>query len=376
MLFVVGIGIDLMFFFVVELVMQYMQLLEGVGQMIEVVCQVMVWMLFYYGLIGWLMYVLMGMVFGYFSYCYNLLFIICLVLYLIFGKWINGLIGYLVDIVVVIGIIFGIVIMFGIGVVQFNYGLSVLFDIFDLMVVKVVLIVLLVIIVMIFVIFGVDKGICVLLEFNVVLVLGLILFVLFMGDILFLFNVLVLNVGDYVNCFMGMMFNSFVFDCLVEWMNNWMFFFWVWWVVWLLFVGLFLVCILCGCIICQFVLGMLIILFIFMLLWFLVFGNSVLYEIIYGGVVFVEEVMVYSECGFYSLLVQYLVFIFSVFVVIIIGLLFYVILVDFGVLVLGNFILQFKDINSDVFGWLCVFWLVVIGLLMFGMLMINGIFVL
>lgn len=336
----------------------------------------MVWILFYYGLIGWLMYVLMGMVLGYFSYCYNLLFIICLVLYLIFGKWINGFIGYSVDIVVVIGIIFGIVIIFGIGVVQFNYGLSVLFDILDLLVVKVVLIVLLVIIVIILVIFGVDKGICVFFELNVVFVLGLILFVLFMGDIFFLFNVLVFNVGDYVNCFMGMMLNSFVFDWLVEWMNNWMFFFWVWWVVWLLFVGLFLVCILCGCIICQFVMGILIIFFIFILLWLLVFGNSVLYEIIYGDVVFVQEVMVYLECGFYSLLVQYLVFIFSVLVVIIIGLLFYVIFVDFGVLVLGNFILKLKDINSDVLNWLCIFWLVVIGLLIFGMLMINGILVL
>lgn len=105
---------------------------------------------------------------------------------------------------------------------------------------KAVLIVLSVIIVTIFVIFGVDKGIRVLSEFNVALALGLILFVLFMGDISFLFNVLVLNVGDYVNRFMGMTFNSFVFDRSVEWMNNWTFFFWVWWVVWSSFVGLFL----------------------------------------------------------------------------------------------------------------------------------------
>lgn len=77
----------------------------------------MVWILFYYGLIGWCMYVLIGMVLGYFSYCYNLLLIICFVLYLIFGNKIYGLIGYSVDIVVVIGIIFGIVMICGIGVV-------------------------------------------------------------------------------------------------------------------------------------------------------------------------------------------------------------------------------------------------------------------
>jgi choline/glycine/proline betaine transport protein len=36
-------------------------------------------------------------------------------------------------------------------------------------------------------------------ELNVVLALGLILFILFMGDTEFLLNALVLNVGDYVN---------------------------------------------------------------------------------------------------------------------------------------------------------------------------------
>lgn len=76
-------------------------------------------------------------------------------------------------------------------------------------------------------------------ELNVALALGLILFVLFMGDTSFLLNALVLNVGDYVNRFMGMTLNSFAFDRPVEWMNNWTLFFWAWWVAWSPFVGLF-----------------------------------------------------------------------------------------------------------------------------------------
>ncbi len=72
------------------------------------------------------------------------------------------------------------------------------------------------------------------------LALGLILFVLFMGDTSFLLNALVLNVGDYVNRFMGMTLNSFAFDRPVKWMNNWTLFFWAWWVAWSPFVGLFL----------------------------------------------------------------------------------------------------------------------------------------
>ncbi|MCV4872555.1 BCCT family transporter, partial [Escherichia coli] len=81
---------------------------------------------------------------------------------------------------------------------------SVLFDIPDSLAAKAALIALSVIIATISVTSGVDKGIRVLSELNVALALGLILFVLFMGDTSFLLNALVLNVGDYVNRFMGM----------------------------------------------------------------------------------------------------------------------------------------------------------------------------
>ncbi len=70
--------------------------------------------------------------------------------------------------------------------VQLNYGLSVLFDIPDSMAAKAALIALSVIIATISVTSGVDKGIRVLSELNVALALGLILFVLFMGDTSFL----------------------------------------------------------------------------------------------------------------------------------------------------------------------------------------------
>ncbi|HAZ7707394.1 TPA: hypothetical protein J8K72_004398 [Citrobacter koseri] len=193
MLFAAGIGIDLMFFSVAEPVTQYMQPPEGAGQTIEAARQSMVWTLFHYGLTGWSMYALMGMALGYFSYRYNLPLTIRSALYPIFGKRINGPIGHSVDIAAVIGTIFGIATTLGIGVVQLNYGLSVLFDIPDSMAAKAALIVLSVVIATISVTSGVDKGIRVLSELNVLLALGLILFVLFMGDTSFLLNALVLG---------------------------------------------------------------------------------------------------------------------------------------------------------------------------------------
>ncbi len=304
------------------------------GQTIEAARQAMVWTLFHYGLTGWSMYALMGMALGYFSYRYNLPLTIRSALYPIFGKRINGPIGHSVDIAAVIGTIFGIATTLGIGVVQLNYGLSVLFDIPDSLAAKAALIALSVIIATISVTSGVDKGIRVLSELNVALALGLILFVLFMGDTSFLLNALVLNVGDYVNRFMGMTLNSFAFDRPVEWMNNWTLFFWAWWVAWSPFVGLFLARISRGRTIRQFVMGTLIIPFTFTLLWLSVFGNSALYEIIHGDAAFAQEAMAHPERG-YSLLAQYPAFTFSASVATITGLLFYVTSADSGALVLG-----------------------------------------
>lgn len=373
MLFAAGIGIDLMFFSVAEPVTQYMMPPEGQGQTMEAARQAMVWTLFHYGLTGWAMYALMGIALGYFSYRYGLPLTIRSALYPIFGKRINGPIGHSVDIAAVIGTIFGIATTLGIGVVQLNYGLNVLFHVPEGLTAQAALIALSVIMATISVTSGVNKGIRILSELNVLLALGLILFVLFMGDTSFLLNALVLNVGDYINRFMGMTLNSFAFDRPTEWMNNWTLFFWAWWVAWSPFVGLFLARISRGRTIRQFVVGTLTIPFIFTLLWLSIFGNSALNEIIHGNLGFAQETLAHPERGFYSLLAQYPAFTFSASVATITGLLFYVTSADSGSLVLGNFTSQLSDINSDAPNWLRIFWSMAIGLLTLGMLMVNGV---
>ena len=62
MLFSAGIGIDLMFFSVAEPLSHYMQPPVGVYQTYEAARQSMVWTLFHYGLTGWCMYALIGIV--------------------------------------------------------------------------------------------------------------------------------------------------------------------------------------------------------------------------------------------------------------------------------------------------------------------------
>ncbi len=373
MLFAAGIGIDLMFFSVAEPVTQYMLPPEGQGQTLEAGRQAMTWTLFHYGLTGWAMYALMGIALAYFSYRYNLPLTIRSALYPIFGKRINGPIGHSVDIAAVVGTIFGIATTLGIGVVQLNYGLKVLFQIPENLTVQASLILLSVVMATVSVTSGVNKGIRILSELNVLLALGLILFLLFFGNTEFLLNALVLNIGDYINRFMGMTLNTFAFDRPTQWMNSWTLFFWAWWVAWSPFVGLFLARISRGRTIRQFVLGTLIIPFVFTLLWLSIFGNSALYQIIHGNLDFANEVIAHPERGVYSLLAQYPGFTLSASVATITGLLFYVTSADSGSLVLGNFTSKLADINNDAPNWLRIFWSITIGVLTLGMLMTDGV---
>ena len=150
------------------------------------------------------MYALIGMALGYFSYRYNLPLTIRSALYPIFGNKIHGPIGHSVDTAAVIGTIFGIATTCGIGVVQLNYGLHVLFDLPENLWMQTALIVVAVAMTIISVTSGVNKGLRVLSEINIYVSVGLMLFILFLGNTEFLLNAFVQNIGDYINRFPSM----------------------------------------------------------------------------------------------------------------------------------------------------------------------------
>ncbi|RVT33998.1 choline transporter [Acinetobacter indicus] len=374
MLFSAGIGIDLMFFSVAEPLSHYMNPPVGEGQTFEAARQSMVWTLFHYGLTGWSMYALVGVALGYFSYRYNLPLTIRSALYPIFGKRINGWIGHSVDTAAVLGTIFGIATTCGIGVVQLNYGLHVLFDVPENLLIQSALIAVAVIITAISVASGVNKGLRILSEVNIYVSIGLLLFILMMGNTEFLLAALIQNFGDYISQFPQLSLTSFPFEQPKEWMNSWTLFFWAWWIAWSPFVGLFLARISRGRTIREFVAGTLIIPLLFTLTWLSIFGNSALHSVIFdGNTQLATTVLANPAHGFYDLLAQYPWFPFLAGVATITGLLFYVTSADSGALVLGNFTTKFSNIEHDSPRWLSVFWALAIGLLTLAMLMANGV---
>ncbi|MBC6829453.1 choline transporter [Corynebacterium sp. HMSC055G02] len=373
MLFAAGIGIDLLFFSVAEPVAQYYGPPTGDAETIEAARQAVVFTLFHYGVTGWALYALMGMAFGYFAYRLNMPLTIRSALYPIIGKRIHGPAGEAVEIAAMLGTVFGVATSLGIGVVQLNYGLRVLFGVDESTSWQIALIVVAVSVAIASAVSGVDKGIRRLSELNVGLAICLMLYILVTGRTAFLFDALVMNVGEYVSKFPSMTMDTYAFSGAQEWLNSWTLFFWAWWVAWAPFVGLFLARISRGRSLRQFVVGTLTIPFLFVLMWVSVFGNSALDLVIGGDSEFGQTALDYPERAFYLLLEQYPAPMLVAAVASLIGLLLYITSADSAALVMSNFTSKITDTQQDGKKWTRIFWAVVVGVLTIAMLYVGGI---
>ncbi|WP_355660450.1 choline BCCT transporter BetT [Halomonas salifodinae] len=374
MLFAAGIGIDLLFFSVAEPVAHYLAPPDMTPESQEAMRAAVVQTFMHWGLSGWGLYVLMGMALAYFSYRHRLPLAIRSALYPLLGKRIYGPIGHAVDITAVISTVFGIATSLGIGVMQLNYGLNYMFDVPESLSVQVILIALVVIMATISVVSGVEKGIRRLSEFNMLLALALLLFVLFQGHTLQLLDKLVNNAGDYFAGFVAKSFDTYAFagEEAGEWKMWWTVFFWGWWIAWTPFVGLFLARISRGRTIREFVAGALGIPLAFMMVWMSVFGNSGIELVAQGAVELGEQALSTPQTTMYTLLESYPWVGLTAAVVTILGIVFFVTSADSGALVMANFTSILSDVNHDAPVRLRIFWSAVIGLVTVALLMAGG----
>ncbi len=373
MLFAAGIGTDLMFFAVAEPVTQYLHPPSGAPETVEAAKQATAWTLFHYGIIGWGMYALMGMALGYFAYRRQLPLAIRSALYPLLGKRIHGPVGDAVDLAAVLGTIFGVATSLGIGVVMINVGLNVVFGIETGLPAQIVLIVVGVLVATISAVSGVDKGIKLLSELNVLLAIALALWVLIAGKTEFLLNALVASIGDFVRLFPGMAMETFPWEDTGSWMSDWTLFFWAWWIAWASFVGMFLARISRGRTIREFVGGVLIIPFTYILMWIAIYGNAAIETIRDGDRAFGENTIADPERGFYDLLAQYPAFSVVAVIATLTALLFYVTSADSAALVMANLTSRLDDPRQDAASSPRIFWALATGLLTVAVLSVGGI---
>ncbi|MDO5033977.1 MAG: choline BCCT transporter BetT [Actinomycetaceae bacterium] len=374
MLFAAGIGTDIMFFAVAEPVAQYMHPPVGDGQTLEAARQATVWTLFHYGITGWAMYALMGIALGYFAYRRGLPLAVRSALSPVFGDKLDGPLGHIVDGAAVLGTIFGIATTLGIGVVQLNVGLEILFGLSQGLPVQIGLVALAVAVATVSATSGVNKGIRFLSQLNVILAVFLSAWVLITGRTEFLLDAIVMNIGDFVTRFAGMSLDTFAYSDAGAWKAAWTLFFWAWWVAWASFVGMFLARISRGRTIRQFVAGTMTIPFFYVLMWISIFGNAAIdYIRTAGNIEFAEKTVEIPEYGFYTLLQEYPLPSMLVAVATFVGLLFFVTSADSGALVMANLSSKLPSVHDDAASWLRIFWAVITGVLTIGMLLVGGI---
>ncbi|GGB43080.1 high-affinity choline transporter BetT [Flexivirga endophytica] len=373
MLFAAGIGTDVMFFAVAEPATQYLHPPQGKGGTLDAARESTVWTLFHYGITGWAMYTLMGIALGYFAHRKGLPLAVRSALYPVLGKRIRGRMGDAVDIATVLGTIFGVATSLGIGVVMLNVGLDVLFGIDQGLPAQICLVALAVFMATVSAISGVDKGIRFLSQLNVLLAIGLALWVLVTGSTAFLLRALVMNVGDFVSMFPGMTMDTMAYDHPKDWMSAWTLFFWAWWIAWASFVGMFLARISKGRTIGQFVFGTLSIPFLYIIMWVSIFGNSAVKRIRDGDGSFGSRAVNSPEQGFFDLLQQYPLPLFLVGLATFVGLLFYVTSADSGALVMANLSSDLPDSEVDAKPWMRILWATATGVLTVAMLVVGGI---
>ncbi|MDO5502011.1 MAG: choline BCCT transporter BetT, partial [Actinomycetia bacterium] len=375
MLFAAGIGTDVMFFSVVEPATQYMYPPVGEGETVEAAREATVWTLFHYGISGWGMYALMGMALAYAAYRMNLPLAIRSALYPIFGKRIDGALGHTVDSAAVVGTIFGVATSLGIGVVFLNVGLNEIFPAIGVGTgAQVGLIILAIVMAAVSATTGVDRGIRLLSQLNVLLALALAFWVLITGSTSFLMNAAVMNIGDFVRTWPAKTMETFAYDDAGEWMSIWTLFFWAWWIAWASFVGLFLARISRGRTIRQFVVGTLIIPFAYIVMWISIFGNAALEKIRSGDDVGFAELAQDAEGrGFYALLQDYPAAGALIALSVVVGLLFYVTSADSGALVMANLSSRLRTVQEDGAAWLRIAWATITGVLTMAVLIVGGI---
>jgi len=372
MLFSAGMGIGLVFYGVAEPLSHYIDPPEagGVAGATDAAAnQAMQLTLYHWGLHAWAIYVVVGLGLAYMTYRKGRPLSVRWLLEPLLGRQrIEGPIGHAIDVVAIVGTLFGVATSLGFGVQQISAGLDFLGWIETTNWLVVALIVFVTGLATFSVVSGVSKGLKWLSNINMGLAAMLALFVLIAGPTLFLMQTWVQNLGGYIQAFPGLMLRTspFADD---GWAGAWTIFYWGWWMSWAPFVGMFIARISRGRTIREFVFGVLLAPTVIGSLWFTFFGDAAILRQREQGDMLLPDGTVGTDTSLFQLLDGFPLATFTSVLAILVVIFFFVTSSDSGSLVIdilssgGN--LETPKITR-------VFWTVLEGVAAAVLLLIGG----
>ncbi|KMJ59256.1 glycine/betaine ABC transporter permease [Bacillus sp. LL01] len=284
MLFSAGFGVGLVFWGIAEPMSHFFtpprETVEALGE--DAARVAMQYSFFHWGVSQWSVFTIVGLAIGYFQFRKKEDGLISTTLKPIIGEKKRAYIRKPIDILAVIATVMGVATSLGLGILQINGGLNVVFGIPNNGMMQLIIIAVLLVLYLTSTTTGIERGIKYLSNLNLSLALLLMVFVFFTGPTVFILNTFTLGIGDYISSFFNTSLRLTPYQG-GTWVRDWTIFYWAWAIAWSPFVGAFIARVSRGRTIREFVFGVLIVPPVIALFWIAVFGGTALHFDLFGG---------------------------------------------------------------------------------------------
>lgn len=229
--------------------------------------------IFHWAVAPWAVYGVVGLALAYFTFNRGLPLTIRSAFYPVLGERVWGWPGHAIDLFAVIATLFGLATSLGLGARQAAAGIGFLFDFQAGLPLQVALIVVITSIAIVSVVRGLDGGVKVLSNINIIVAIALLTFVILAGPTVRI----LLSFGENLAAFTvnaPALANPMGREADADWYHGWTVFYWAWWISWSPFVGMFIARVSKGRSIREFLAAVLIVPLLVAVIWFSAFGET------------------------------------------------------------------------------------------------------
>lgn len=281
MLFAAGMGIGLMFWGVAEPAAYftgwYETPLNVTPNTPEAAKLALGATMYHWGLHPWAIYGVVSLSLAFFAYNKGLPLSMRSVFYPILGDRTWGWPGHVVDILAVLATLFGLATSLGLGAQQAASGFHHVFGMDNDIMLQIAIIFIVTLVAVVSVFRGIDGGVKIISNVNMLLALALVVFVALVT--------FAVSMGTIPTTVMGYIENIIPLSNPSgredeAWMHGWTVFYWAWWISWSPFVGMFIARISRGRTIREFMMAVLIVPTVVTTLWMSVFGGVAIDQIV------------------------------------------------------------------------------------------------
>lgn len=280
MLFAAGMGIGLMFWSVAEPVAYYTDWygtpLNTPASTPEGASAAMGATMFHWGLHPWAIYGVVGLSLAFFAYNKGMPLTLRSAFYPLLGERTRGWAGHVIDILAVLATIFGLATSLGFGATQAAGGLAYLFNVPNTIGTQLAIIVVVTVIALFSVWRGIDGGVKLFSNINMVIAAVLLAFVVVAGPTLMILMGIGTTALDYASHLIPL--SNWVGREDDTWYHGWTIFYWAWWISWSPFVGMFIARVSRGRTVREFLIAVLLVPTLVTLVWMSAFGGTALFQ--------------------------------------------------------------------------------------------------